>query len=533
VPKLGVKSPFLHPLLFALWMVLIWYGIGLGEFLPEEVVFPAFISMSAAFLLTAIFALVFRNVAKGAVFATCAIIAFFCFIEYEALALMLPWPRMKNPEMVLLVLYFILWLPVFVSVAVGAVKLGKYRIDFNWKEITSSLNLVGLLTCFASLVTALAYEVPQNLQAFRLVDAQHKKDRSRTFAGKELPDIYYFVFDAYANPYTLEDLYGYDCTNFLDFLKSKGFYVALQSRANHDYTNISLCSSLNMEYMNFLSPILGRNSLAQTAQFRMIENSRVANYLKKHGYKIINIASGYPPTNYIVGAEKNYNVGNSLVSTLMGASVLGPLEPYTYWIWDYFARQRLFPFENIAEIAAIKGPKFVLCHTLISHPPFIFDENGKALVMPRKQIAQEFIKSPYLTQLKFAEKKMRQMIEYLVSGPAKNAIIIIQSDHGPYATDMKERKTYLNERMRILNAYHLPDGNTNRLYQSITPVNSFRLLLDKYFNAGFDLLEDKSFASFEQAHYMQFNDVTGEVGFPEKKQLFRRFSSESAKRGNN
>ena len=64
----------------------------------------------------------------------------------------------------------------------------------------------------------------------------------------------------------------------------------------------------------------------------------------------------------------------------------------------------------------------------------------------------------------------------------------------------------ITERMSIFNAYYLPDQNTGLIYDSITPVNSFRLILNAYFNANYELLEDKSY--FSDDTYYNFTDVT-------------------------
>jgi len=41
-----------------------------------------------------------------------------------------------------------------------------------------------------------------------------------------------------------------------------------------------------------------------------------------------------------------------------------------------------------------------------------------------------------------------------------------------------------------LNVYYLPNGSKS-LYETISPVNSFRVIFNEYFNADFELLEDK------------------------------------------
>jgi hypothetical protein len=54
--------------------------------------------------------------------------------------------------------------------------------------------------------------------------------------------------------------------------------------------------------------------------------------------------------------------------------------------------------------------------------------------------------------------------------------------------------------MKILNAYYLP-GHADQLYTSISPVNTFRVVLNSYFGTNFPLLEDVSYYSSLSCHY--------------------------------
>jgi hypothetical protein len=61
--------------------------------------------------------------------------------------------------------------------------------------------------------------------------------------------------------------------------------------------------------------------------------------------------------------------------------------------------------------------------------------------------------------------------------------------------------------MPILNAIYLPDAAYEHLYEDITPVNTFRLLLKQYLGADLALLDDRCFYSFYSKPYA-FTDVT-------------------------
>jgi hypothetical protein len=67
--------------------------------------------------------------------------------------------------------------------------------------------------------------------------------------------------------------------------------------------------------------------------------------------------------------------------------------------------------------------------------------------------------------------------------------------------------------MSILNAYYFPNGKAASLYDSVTPVNSFRLVLNAYFGAHCSLAEDRSyFVPLDKP--WQARDVTDFVDSP-------------------
>jgi hypothetical protein len=49
------------------------------------------------------------------------------------------------------------------------------------------------------------------------------------------------------------------------------------------------------------------------------------------------------------------------------------------------------------------------------------------------------------------------------------------------------------ERTSILNAYYLPNGGSQDLYPTISPVNSFRIVLNTYFGTNLELLPSETY----------------------------------------
>ena len=99
----------------------------------------------------------------------------------------------------------------------------------------------------------------------------------------------------------------------------------------------------------------------------------------------------------------------------------------------------------------------------------------------------------------------------------KPPIIIIQGDHGTASQDQMEidlskvTNNQFHERMDILNAYYLPGKESNKLlYHDITTVNSFRIIFNNYFNAGYKILDDVSYFSQHESIFQLITEPNPE-----------------------
>jgi len=107
------------------------------------------------------------------------------------------------------------------------------------------------------------------------------------------PDIYYIILDSYTRDDQLFNDFSYDNSDFIDSLRSRGFFVGDCSHSNYAHTKLSLSSSLNMDYLQNMNVNLDA-SAGKTVEFSdLIWHSKVRNQLSYLGYKTVAFETGY------------------------------------------------------------------------------------------------------------------------------------------------------------------------------------------------------------------------------------------------
>src|SRR5262249_26446710 len=100
------------------------------------------------------------------------------------------------------------------------------------------------------------------------------------------PDIYFLVFDMYANSSVLKSFWNYDNSELENFLDSNGFYRVKNSTSNYNYTVFSMGSTLNMDYQE--KDLKYTNAFRSSGQLSQFEDNELFRILKKEGYDLYN-----------------------------------------------------------------------------------------------------------------------------------------------------------------------------------------------------------------------------------------------------
>jgi hypothetical protein len=108
--------------------------------------------------------------------------------------------------------------------------------------------------------------------------------------------------------------------------------------------------------------------------------------------------------------------------------------------------------------------------------------------------------------------KLQTTLDEIMTKSKQPPIIIIQSDHGPGSMlDWeKPEKTNMQERLGILLAYYLPGAGEIATDKVTSPVNVFRLVMNRYFGAKLQFLRNDSYYS-TWSHPYRFIEVSEKV----------------------
>jgi uncharacterized membrane protein YGL010W len=355
-------------------------------------------------------------------------------------------------------------------------------------------------------------------------------------------DIYYIILDGYTREDVLKELYDYDNSDFLSSLEHRGFFIPANSRANYPSTVYSLASSLNMSHI-YDSPDVLRSGIDsdQEAVLRdalgiLIHDNRVAEFLREQGYEFVAFDSGFTWTTITtadtlaghpdisrVNPEAAFEL--MVINSTLGKAFLRLTGEEFVPIQSVFDDHRgriLFALEHIADFAQHAGPQFVFVHVVSPHSPYVFDAQGEPrygvdpFTLLEQPTVGEWSPSLYTDQVTFVNSMILKRIDEILANSEPAPIIILQADH---SSNLAWRDQYPPPEIRdkllfpIFAAFYLPDGDDAvKPYPEISPVNVFRLILNRYFGLDLAMLPDESYIIVERNGHRIFEQACISIG---------------------
>jgi hypothetical protein len=152
-----------------------------------------------------------------------------------------------------------------------------------------------------------------------------------------------------------------------------------------------------------------------------------------------------------------------------------------------YIRENLNGLDSIGQ-SRDSVPHFVYCHVMLPHEPYLFQPNGA--FQPRSLYYDNSDpRKKFLEQTIYTNSIIRNLLDQLIHDRGRPYVVIIEGDHGFRDFENRSEK---NKVFENLNAYYFSDRDYSALYDGISPVNSFRVVLNKYFGRRLPLLTDTS-----------------------------------------
>ena len=508
------KFNIIHPFLISLLPVLFIYSQNTREISIQEIILPVLLILFGAVLLWLLARFIIKNNEKSGLIISLLLVLSF---SYGHIYFLVDDFTLGNSD---IGRHRFLLIPFTISFIVGTYYFVKTKIKLN--KVTTIFNVFAGTFLAVILISAATYNI-ENIDSFgsELITSNTSLSTAdatiETFPPiqgeiKNYPDVYYIVLDGYTSSSSLKKFLNYDNQEFVSYLTDKGFNVNHESYSNYPGTDYSVTSTLNMRYLNFLA-----EEKVGYGEFRipekMYENTVMQNF-KSAGYKIIIIHRPFPtmvslPLFDLELCQRNEYVDSELLSMTIKTSILVFL--LEKWEEQDLRDTVLCGFSELPkQHQKFDEPIFVYSHILIPHPPYLFGPEGEPVSSVRPEGLESWEnKEGYINAVKFANKKIKQVVDELLTDLENPPIIIIQADHGSQfdIEPGEPSNENIEQMMSTFSAYYLPGIEKNLSYDVITPVNTFRIIFNSYFNTDYDLLENKIYlADYSVPAY--FVDVT-------------------------
>lgn len=378
-----------------------------------------------------------------------------------------------------------------------------------FKDLFLYLNLL--------MVTLILSEIPNSIRRYRLDQSVHNlidfrfkaasAYKTANLPDSSKPDIYFLLFDGMASTKSLMTSFGKDNSQLDSFLTTQGFYIARNATCNYNWTIHSLSTTMNMDYLpDFIAPVMNDPKAYYWGTNSILNNS-LTTILKKEGYNVfqyqpISINNKDWPVEIFFEALKkqhfyfktfpgriyrdifwNYTLINNRYVKEMQVSVQN----------NRYQRHKKMvetAYDLVKKSCDTSGkPKLVYGHFMIPHDPYIYTKEGKLKTITLENLnKKEFEPDAYFEQLQYANHMIKDLVQHIKTHNKKNTVIVVAGDHG--FRDFK--KSAWQNSFSNLNAFYFPDKNYTGLYDSISSVNTFRVVINTFLQGNLPLLKDST-----------------------------------------
>jgi hypothetical protein len=293
------------------------------------------------------------------------------------------------------------------------------------------------------------------------------KHEKLNISNQKRENIYFFIVDAMPPIEIADKILGTESDKFISKINSKGFNYIHNSKSFYGNTFLTVGSIFNLNLLETTNDKIFANNfedlkypkLAFPTLLREKNLSNLEFNLRNLGYEIKWVGSHYANC---YGYNKNYcikelNEGNNIIFNYEILSFLQktPIQPIMTYFFSFFniilEKKIIFKSNNaidqfkeyLKKTGKPNKPSFIFVHHLISHWPYLVDENcnfkkheGKTNINGIKNSFE-------------CNKKLIDELAELIIQNDDNAIVVIQSDHNWELSNQNSKK--YGDRREIFN----------------------------------------------------------------------------------
>lgn len=301
------------------------------------------------------------------------------------------------------------------------------------------------------------------------------------------PNIYFIVPDRMPNLIGIGE-FGVNMYSFNSEMKELGFYVKADQISHDSYTPDCQFNPESTRTMRYFASVLnGGAEIPLTIKYsecrKLIQQPGLFNTLHEKGYYIVNIASWFTETKSLPAdfTMKYQDIG--FMERLFDSEL-----SVAYWqrtIFNGINFRFLQSDDSMGRVERgrvawqaeelkawsskdVPGQKFIICHILMPHEPYVFNSDGGP--------AKSYLSQPeqYRGQIEYALGYLAILSKHIIENDP-TAIIIIQSDEGAAYQKPIELNYSLtdNQWNGVLTAWRIPENTAELSSRKHTEILKF------------------------------------------------------------
>ncbi|WP_214083863.1 hypothetical protein [Methanoculleus sp.] len=351
-------------------------------------------------------------------------------------------------------------------------------------------------------------------------------------------DFYFIIIDRYPGKETFQEFLDWDNSEFTSNLTSLGFTIINNSSSNAGDTITFTPIVMNLNYTHFPEEMGYYNDMG---------TFHLPDFFKKNGFIVCGGYSQYQPLFKVqqdkIEIDQHLRPASSITQTRLEPAIIELIPSYIvseYITYSYIGYIGML-INNLANIDPITF--FTKSNTLNQYKNWIVTLYSEDVMITDKELYERVgyvslnqnktftyvhfsggpnLQKDYVDHISWLNSQIINMVHIILENSEKPPVIVIMSDHGIYPVE--DPWTNVNYKSEIapheefirqwagyfeedatgdtvgsnymtnnFQAYYLPNGGNSTLYDTITPVNSWRVILNYYFNGSLPILDDISY----------------------------------------